>query len=81
MCGAPARHERLAGGLGDIVPIANRPTTRVSRPVELHHRLLAEPSVKLSPHSAPIRQTCQSYLNGLPVARIEVLLLPVASVV
>src|ERR1035438_6433164 len=28
---------------------------RVSRPVELHHRPLAEPSVKLSPHSAPIR--------------------------
>src|ERR1019366_2440312 len=54
---------------------------RVSRPVELHHRPLAEPSMRLSPHSAPIRQTCRSYLNGLPVARIEVLLLPVASVV
>jgi hypothetical protein len=51
----------------------------VSRPAELHHRPLAEPSVRLSPHSAPIRQTCRSY--GLPVARIEVLLLPVASVV
>ena len=51
---------------------------RVSRPAELHHRPLAEPSVRLSPHSAPIRQTCRSY--GLSVARIEVLLFPVASV-
>src|SRR5882762_3189700 len=51
---------------------------RVSRPAELHHRPLAEPSVRLSPHSAPIRQTCRSY--GWSVARIEVLLLPVASV-
>jgi NAD(P)-dependent dehydrogenase (short-subunit alcohol dehydrogenase family) len=50
----------------------------VSRPAELHHRPLAEPSVRLSPHSAPIRQTCRS--SGLSVARIEVLLLPVASV-
>ena len=31
------------------------PVRLVSRPVELHHRPLAEPSVKLSPHSAPIR--------------------------
>src|SRR6267142_2324817 len=51
---------------------------RVSRPAELHHRPLAEPSVRLSPHSAPIRQTCRSY--GLSVARFEVLLFPVASV-
>ncbi len=50
---------------------------RVSRPAELHHRPLAEPSVRLSPHSAPIRQTCRSY--SLSVARIEVLLFPVAS--
>jgi hypothetical protein len=50
----------------------------VSRPAELHHRPLAEPSVRLSPHSAPIRQTCRSY--SLSVARIEVLLFPVASV-
>jgi len=48
---------------------------RVSRPAELHHRPLAEPSVRLSPHSAPIRQTYRSY--GLSVARIEVLLLRV----
>ena len=52
--------------------------SRVSRPAEFHHRPLAEPSVRLSPHSAPIRQTCRS--SGLSVARIEVLLLPVASV-
>jgi hypothetical protein len=51
---------------------------RVSRPAEFHHRPLAEPSVRLSPHSAPIRQTCRSY--GVSVARIEVLLFPVASV-
>src|SRR5438445_13201304 len=35
--------------------------SRVSRPMELHHRPLVEPSVKLSPHSAPIRQTHQSF--------------------
>jgi len=33
----------------------------VSRPAGFHHRPLAEPSVRLSPHSAPIRQTCRSY--------------------
>jgi hypothetical protein len=36
--------------------IAMRPE-RLSRPMEFHRRPLAEPSVKLSPHSAPIRQT------------------------
>jgi hypothetical protein len=51
---------------------------RVSRPAEFRHRPLAEPSVRLSPHSAPIRQACRSY--GFSVARIEVLLFPVASV-
>ena len=50
---------------------------RLSRPAEFHHRPLAEPSVRLSPHSAPIRQTCRPY--GLSVTRIEVLLFPVAS--
>src|ERR1700691_1449096 len=45
---------------------------RVSRPAEFRHRPLAEPSVRLSPHSAPIRQACRSY--GFSVARIEVLL-------
>src|SRR5215831_1279429 len=33
---------------------------RVSRPAELHRQPLVEPSVRLSPHSAPIRQTCRS---------------------
>jgi hypothetical protein len=33
----------------------------LSRPMELHHRPLAEPSVRLSPHSAPIRQTCRPH--------------------
>ena len=37
---------------------------RVSRPAELHHRPLAEPSVRLSPHSAPIRQTFRSYRSA-----------------
>ena len=32
----------------------------LSRPTEFHHRPLAEPNVRLSPHSAPIRQTRQS---------------------
>src|SRR6266481_8471313 len=31
---------------------------RKAEKVEFHHRPLAEPSVRLSPHSAPIRQTC-----------------------
>jgi hypothetical protein len=31
------------------------PGSRVSRPTELHRRPLAEPSVRLSLHSAPIR--------------------------
>jgi hypothetical protein len=51
---------------------------RVSRPAGLHHRPLAEPDGNLSAHPAPIKQTRQS--NGLSVARIEVLLFPVASV-
>src|SRR5271165_950046 len=33
---------------------------RSSRPAELHRQPLTEPSVRLSPHSAPIRQTRQS---------------------
>src|SRR5712691_437197 len=33
---------------------------RSSRPAELHRQPLTEPSVRLSPHSAPIRQTHQS---------------------
>src|SRR5467141_604427 len=49
----------------------------LSRPAESHHRPLAEPSVRLSPHSAPIRQTGRPY--GPSVTRIEVLLFPVAS--
>ena len=51
--------------------------SRVSRPAGLHHRPLAEPDVNLSAHLAPIKQTRRS--NGLSVARIEVLLFPVAS--
>ena len=39
-----------------------RPATmRMSRPGESHPEPLAEPSVKLSPHSAPIRQTRRPY--------------------
>src|SRR5882724_1902925 len=37
---------------------------RVSRPAEFHHRPLAEPSVRLSPHAAPIRQTFRSYRSA-----------------
>ena len=44
----------------------------------MHRRPLAEPDVNLSAHPAPIKQTSQS--NGWSVARIEVLLFPVASV-
>src|SRR5437879_5546660 len=31
--------------------------------MEFHHRPLAEPSVRLSPHSAPIRQTRRAYFR------------------
>src|SRR5215467_5001119 len=34
---------------------------RLSRPMEFHRRPLAEPSVRLSPHSAPIKQTRRPY--------------------
>jgi hypothetical protein len=37
-----------------------RAAVRLSRPAEFHHRPLAEPNVKLSLHSAPIKQTRQS---------------------
>jgi hypothetical protein len=50
----------------------------VSRPAGFHRRPLAEPDVNLLAHPAPIKQPRQS--NGVSVARIEVLLLPVASV-
>src|SRR5467141_79932 len=60
------------------VPVPVFPAdVRLSRPAESHHRPLAEPSVRLSPHSAPIRQTGRPY--GPSVTRIEVLLFPVAS--
>src|SRR4029077_16744903 len=42
------------------------------------HFLVAQPDVNLSAQPAPLKQTRQS--NGLSVARIEVLLFPVASV-
>ena len=35
--------------------------TGVSRPAEFHRQPLSEPSVKLSPHWAPIRRTSRSY--------------------
>src|ERR1019366_3744600 len=49
--------------LSTLRSYASQRTTKspVSRPVQLHHRPLAEPSMRLSPHSAPIRQTCRSY--------------------
>src|SRR5215471_13428329 len=43
-----------------ILLVAMR-TERMSRPGESHPGPLAEPSVKLSPHSAPIRQTRRPY--------------------
>ena len=42
----------------------------VSRPEELHLRPLAELCMRLSPHTAPIRQTRHSSLSGLSVAFI-----------
>src|SRR3984893_9870720 len=41
-----------------------RAVERVSRPTELHRQPLAEPSMRLSPHSAPIRQTCRSFRSA-----------------
>jgi hypothetical protein len=54
----------------------------VSRPAEFHRQPLAEPSVKLSPHWAPIRQTRRScaIMKGLFVVFVVVILLPVASI-
>jgi len=46
------------------------PSAEVSRPEELHLRPLAELCMRLSPHTAPIRQTRHSSLNGLSVAFI-----------
>src|SRR3954452_8467759 len=37
---------------------------RVSRPEEFHFRPLAELCMRLSPHTAPIRQTRRSYLSA-----------------
>jgi hypothetical protein len=41
--------------------VANMIRIGESSPGESHPEALAEPSVRLSPHSAPIRQTRQSY--------------------
>jgi hypothetical protein len=62
----------------DVEPAVAMVESRLSRPAGFHRRPLAEPDVNLSAHPAPIKQTRQS--NGVSVARIEVLLLPVASV-
>ena len=43
-----------------IIQVSQR-TEWVSRPRESHPEPLAEPSVRLSPHSAPIRQTPRPY--------------------
>jgi len=42
------------------VPLVRVGTRGSSRPAESHRQPLTEPSVRLSPHSAPIRQTHQS---------------------
>jgi hypothetical protein len=58
-----ALHPFLRRGRAQIGPARLRriaPTKRVSRPAEFHRQPLVEPSVRLSPHSAPIRQTCRS---------------------
>jgi hypothetical protein len=47
--------------LSDCPPFYVSLQHTVSRPVGFRHQPLAEPSVRLSPHSAPIRQTCRSY--------------------
>ena len=52
---------RLPTASSNIGLAPGRAIMRVSRPAGFHHRPLAEPSVRLSPHSAPIRQTCRSY--------------------
>ena len=48
----------VADVLGDL--LKDRAFELVSRPEELHPRPLAERSVRLSPHFAPIRRTCRS---------------------
>src|SRR5829696_8657495 len=52
-------------GIQRIVLAAPGPkTVRASRPTGSHRQPLSEPSVRLSPHWAPIRQTCQSYQSA-----------------
>jgi hypothetical protein len=51
-------HEAVRGDM--TLPHRFPRSETVSRPAGLHHRPLAEPSVRLSPHSAPIRRTCRS---------------------
>lgn len=41
-------------------PVRKSCPVRESRPVEFHHQPLAEPSVRFSSHSAPIRRTYRS---------------------
>jgi hypothetical protein len=58
-------HLRRNAPDGERVGLVPSPTVvRESSPGELHSEALAEPSVKLSPHSAPIRQTHQSYQDS-----------------
>src|ERR1700738_3892618 len=52
------------GLVGDASPEHRIILDRVSRPTELHRQPLAEPSMRLSPHSAPIRQTCRSFRSA-----------------
>src|SRR5437870_6699892 len=75
--GCHALPDGLSSDLEEARLLARPTYVGLSRPMEFHHRPLAEPSVRLSPHSAPIRQTRRPY--GLSVTRIEVLLFPVAS--
>src|ERR1039458_2831685 len=53
-CAGWANHRTRATTLTECRACKSR---RMSRPTELHRQPLAEPSVRLSPHSAPIRRT------------------------
>src|SRR5260370_3893140 len=52
------------GGLGTLMIIEQDGSERLShvasRPAGFHRQPLSEPSMKLSLHSAPIRQTCRA---------------------
>src|SRR3954468_12286031 len=55
---------RITGRAVGPVVVAILGCCWASRPAGSHRQPLSEPSVRLSPHWAPIRQTCRSYQSA-----------------